>query len=233
MFHWNAIKMDCQRRCACLTRRSRSQHADATVPDDFAAAASRPFPSRRHAPTWPPPSVTARLRCRPPPSAGRPPASAAASTKLVSPSSMENTTEQSSGVKRRRPPVWSGFPRLGRGLRPARRRQREPVDRLARSFFAMDSRVAYALACMIFLGGQTGGRQRFALELCPVVFSIDDGETSFVGAVAEAGAGGRRRSRAVADGGGWEMGERRRLQNRSGLWHQRAESRSEELRHQR
>jgi hypothetical protein len=49
----------------------------------------------------------------------------------------------------------------------------------------MDSRVAYALAGMI-LGDQTSGRRRFAPELCPVVFSIDDGETSFVGAAAEA-----------------------------------------------
>jgi hypothetical protein len=50
----------------------------------------------------------------------------------------------------------------------------------------------------------TGGRRRFAPELCPVVFSIDDGETSFVGAATEAGGrpaaaksgrGGRRRPR--------------------------------------
>jgi hypothetical protein len=64
-----------------------------------------------------------------------------------------------------------------------------------------------------------------------VVFSIDDGETSFVGAAAQAGGrpaeGGGRRAAVRSDGGG--RVEAWRLQNRPELWRQRAESGSEEL----
>jgi hypothetical protein len=202
--------MDCQRWRASLTSRSLFQHADTTAPNDFAVVVAT---TPRRGCHRPPQLDFAAARC-PPPSAGRPPASAVAPTKLVSPSSMENTTGQSSGAKHRRSPVWLGFPRLGRGHHPTRRRQCGPVDRQTRSFFAMDSRVAYALARMIFLGDQTSGRRCFAPTLCSVVFSIDDGETSFVGTTAEACG------RPAEGGGRWvatKSGRGRRQRPRRGV----------------